>query len=75
MDEPKQLSPPSSRQDEAIHPQAIPADPSVTGSSVVFCGDPAQVSAGFAMALRLMGVDVPVQDDSEANPLEKGEGE
>ena len=74
MDKRKQLSPPPSRQDEAIHPQAIPADPSITGSGVVFCGDPAQVSAGFAMALRLMGVDVPVQDGSEYDPLKQGDG-
>jgi hypothetical protein len=26
----------------------------------MFCGDPAEVLAGFALALKLMGIDVPV---------------
>jgi hypothetical protein len=32
------------------------AEPSF-GSTVVFCGDPAQLAEGFAIALRAMGVD------------------
>jgi hypothetical protein len=40
--------------DKGIDPKLIPADPATAGSSVAFCGDPAQVTAGFAIALQLM---------------------
>lgn len=69
MDKRNHLSLPPSGQDKA----SDPADPSAAGSSVVFCGDPAQVSAGFALALRLMGMDVPVQDASVPDPPKKGD--
>jgi hypothetical protein len=38
------------------------AEPKCARSSVVFCDDPAHVRAGFAIALRLMGVDMPMLD-------------
>jgi hypothetical protein len=51
-----------------------PSDPverdevhSRAGSSIVFCGDPAQVGAGFAVALKLMGV-APAPDVSKPDP-------
>ena len=35
-------------------------DPTSARSSVVFCSDPAHVRAGFAIALKLMGFDMPM---------------
>ena len=69
------LSPPPAGQNEAIDPQSMPADPVTVGSSVVFYGDPAQVRAGFALALQLMGVDEPVPDVGERGVLKEGDGE
>jgi len=37
-------------------------------SSVVFCGDPAKVRTGFALALKLMGIDAPSPDESGRDP-------
>jgi hypothetical protein len=59
--------------DKGIDPKLIPADPATAGSSVVFCGDPAQVTAGFAIALQLMGIDAPVPDVSEHDPPKQGD--
>jgi hypothetical protein len=58
---------------EAISPKAIPAYPVVAGSSVVFSGDPAQARIGFAIALQLMGIDVPMPDVSERDPPRQGD--
>ena len=52
-----------------------PSDPAArgevnlrAGSSIVFGGDPAQVGAGFALALKLMGIVAPVPEVSEPDP-------
>ena len=37
-------------------------------SSIVFCGDPTLVGAGFALALKLMGIVAPAPDVSEPDP-------
>jgi hypothetical protein len=54
--------------DKTTDPKSIPAQPARAGSSVVFCGDPAQVRTGFALALQLMGIDAPLPDVSERDP-------
>lgn len=55
MNEPKQPSQPSEHDDADLPPAATgPAD---VGSTVVFAGNPARVSAGLAIALQLLGVD------------------
>ena len=54
--------------DKGIDPKSIPADSATAESSVVFCDDPPQVEAGFAIALQLMGIDAPVPDVSEHDP-------
>jgi hypothetical protein len=60
-----------SERDEANHPKsAAPADQAATGSSIVFCGDPVTVRAGFALALHLMGMDAEVPDVSERDQQE-----
>lgn len=41
---------------------------SLAGSSVVFCGDPTLVGAGFALALKLMGIVAPAPDVSKTDP-------
>jgi hypothetical protein len=49
-------------------------DPTSARSSVVFCSDPADVRAGFAIALKLMGFDTPiphVEDRSLPKPKER----
>ena len=40
-------------------------------SSVVFCSDPADVRAGFAIALKLMGLDTSMPDVEDRSPPEK----
>ena len=37
-------------------------DPTSARSSVVYCSDPAEVRAGFAIALKMMGFDVPMPE-------------
>lgn len=71
MDKRKNLAVPSSGHDKTSSAEPIPADP-VSESTIVFCGDPAQVSAGLAVALRLMGIDQPAPDVSEHEPPDKG---
>jgi hypothetical protein len=56
MNERKQPSQPSGSDDVDLPP--IATGPVDDGSTVVFAGDPAQVSAGFALALQLLGIDV-----------------
>lgn len=72
MDKRNKLSPPSAAPD-AIDPRPIAPDSAANGSCVVFCGDPTEVGAGFALALRLMGVDAQSPDGGE--PPSKGERE
>ena len=38
------------------------------GSSIVLCGDPAQVQAGSALALKLIGVAAPLPHVSGSDP-------
>ena len=54
--------------DAGIDAKPVPADTSGAATSVVFCGDPAQVRAGFAIALQLMGIDAPMLEVSERDP-------
>jgi hypothetical protein len=42
--------------------------PTHADSTILFAGDPSQVSAGFALALRLMGFEVPVNVSEPASP-------
>jgi hypothetical protein len=62
MNDQKQPSPPPGNDD--AEPPQIMADPADADSTVVFAGDPTQVSAGFALALRLMGFEVPEAEPS-----------
>jgi len=62
MNERKQSSL-SGNNGETDMPSGAP-DPARTGATLVFAGDPSQVSAGFALALRLMGLDAPLPDVS-----------
>ena len=61
MDEPSHPSFPSGN-GKAIDPEPAAAESAGAGPSIVFCADPAQVRAGFALALQLMGIDAPVAD-------------
>jgi hypothetical protein len=60
MNEQKQPSPPSENDDVDLPP--IASDPVRAGSTIVFSGDPAEVSAGFALALQLLGIDPPTAE-------------
>ena len=42
-------------------------------STLVFFGDPAQVSEGFALALHAMGIGVSMADGIARDPSEQGE--
>jgi hypothetical protein len=59
MNERKQPVSPSEHDD--VDPPPVTTDPVRDGTTVVFSGDPAQVSAGFALALQLMGMDASEQ--------------
>jgi hypothetical protein len=52
----------SSGNDDEIDMPSVAADSACSGCTVVFAGDPSQVSAGFALALRLMGLDAPLPE-------------
>jgi hypothetical protein len=60
MDEQKQRTSPSENDDVDLRP--ITADPGHPSSTAVFAGDPAQVRAGFALALQLLGFDAPMPE-------------
>jgi hypothetical protein len=53
---------------EASEPEPGSAGSIGAGPSVQFSGDPARVRAGFALALKLMGIDAPLPDGFEPNP-------
>jgi hypothetical protein len=53
---------------EAREPKPGSAGPIGAGPGVQFSGDPAQVRAGFALALKLMGIDAPLPDVCEPDP-------
>jgi hypothetical protein len=55
----------------ARDPEPGSAGPAGAGSSVTFCGDPSQISAGFALALKLMGIDAPVPDVCASDPKQE----
>ncbi|MBR1124682.1 hypothetical protein JQ628_24375 [Bradyrhizobium lablabi] len=57
----------TSESDDTSHPK-----PAAAGSTIVFYGDPAQVSAGFALALQLMGMDAEMPDAGEHDLRRKG---
>jgi hypothetical protein len=61
MKKPDQTSSSCGNDDDTDMP-SVAADPACSGSTVVFAGDPSQVSAGFALALRLMGLDAPMPE-------------
>jgi hypothetical protein len=58
MNEPEQPSP--SSDNDTVDP--IAADPVRDGTTIVFAGDPAQVRAGFLLALQLLGLDALMPD-------------
>ena len=58
MNEPDQ--PPPSSENDTVDPDAT--DPVRDGTTIVFAGDPAQVEAGFLIALQLLGIDAPMPD-------------
>ena len=49
-------------------------DPMSARSCVVFCNDPADVRAGFAIALNLMGFDIPMPDVEDRSSPKTKEG-
>ena len=57
----KRKQPPPPPEIDDADPPPVAADPVCAGTTVVFSGDPAQVSAGFALALQLLGIDASEQ--------------
>jgi hypothetical protein len=53
--------------DAGVDAKPVPAGISGAATSLVFCGDPAQVRTGFAIALQLMGVQ-PMPEVGERDP-------
>ncbi len=64
MNEPDQ-PPPSSENDTA---DLSATDPVCDGTTIVFAGDPADVKAGFLIALQLMGIDPPMPEPRDGDP-------
>jgi hypothetical protein len=55
--------------------ERLPADPLGEGSFVVYCGNAQQVSEGFAIALRAMGVGADILLADDAPPATSSDGE
>ena len=58
MSEPEQ--PPPSSENDTAGPDAT--DQVCDATTIVFAGDPAQVEAGFLIALQLLGIDAPMPE-------------
>jgi hypothetical protein len=69
MNEPKQ--PPSSLGNNGADVQSTAAGPDCAGSAVVFSGDPAEVRAGFVIALKLMGIVAPMPEPCAGDPTKQ----
>lgn len=61
----------STRDDSGADPTSPEIDSAGAGDTIVFAGDPSQVRIGFAMALRLMGLDAPAPNIGECAPSER----
>ena len=66
MNERKQPSPPS--ENDSVDPPVIAAEAVEAGTTVVFAGDPEQVSAGFLIALQLLGIGAPMAGTCPDDP-------